>query len=122
MKTLLICEGYSTGASLSESTGYPVAVAFNAGNLLAVGRKMRGQFPDAQIIFAADDDFRTDGNPGLRYANEAAQAVAGIVAVPCFGDARPEGMTDFNDMYLLHGPEAVAKCIADAIEGGGQHD
>ena len=34
--TLLVCEGYSTGASLHEATGYPIACALNCGNLKPV--------------------------------------------------------------------------------------
>ena len=34
--TLLICEGYATAASLREATGYPVVIAFSAGNLKPV--------------------------------------------------------------------------------------
>jgi putative DNA primase/helicase len=37
---LIVCEGFATGASLYEATGQAVAVAFNAGNLLAVARSM----------------------------------------------------------------------------------
>jgi putative DNA primase/helicase len=30
---LCICEGFATGASIHEATGYPVEVAFSAGNV-----------------------------------------------------------------------------------------
>jgi putative DNA primase/helicase len=43
---LCIAEGFATGATIFEATGYPVAVAFNAGNLLAVAKAMREKFPD----------------------------------------------------------------------------
>ena len=66
--TLCIAEGYATGASIFEATGYAVAVAFNAGNLDAVARELRGKYPDMRIIVCADDDYRTDGNPGIREA------------------------------------------------------
>jgi putative DNA primase/helicase len=39
-----------TGASIHEATSLPVAIAFNAGNLLAVAKAMRVKFPDAKII------------------------------------------------------------------------
>lgn len=38
---LCIAEGFATGASIHEATGYPVAVAFNAGNLMSVARALR---------------------------------------------------------------------------------
>jgi hypothetical protein len=34
----------------------PIAVAFNAGNLLPVARAMRAKFPDLQLILSADND------------------------------------------------------------------
>lgn len=94
---LCICEGFATGASINEATGYPVAVAFNAGNLEAVARGMRAKFPDLPLIICADDDVCTAGNPGLSKATAAAQTVGGRLAVPFFGTDRPDGATDFND-------------------------
>src|SRR3972149_2993227 len=38
---LCIAEGFATGATIHEATGYPVAVAFNAGNLRPVAMAMR---------------------------------------------------------------------------------
>jgi putative DNA primase/helicase len=93
--------------------GYPVAVAFNAGNLEAVAKAMRRKLPDLPMIICADDDSATDGNPGLTKARQAALATGAKVAVPDFGDQRPEGATDFNDMVGL---EAVAKAISAATE------
>ncbi len=84
---LAICEGFATGATIHEATGYPVAVAFSAGNLMAVAQAMRAKFPDLTLILCADDDHGTPGNPGLTKATEAARAVGGVVAVPEFGRA-----------------------------------
>src|SRR5213075_3124403 len=47
---LCIAEGYATGASIHEATGLPVAVAFDAGNLVAVARELRAKFPAARLI------------------------------------------------------------------------
>lgn len=113
---LCIAEGFATGATIHEATGYPVAVAFNAGNLLAVVQAMRAKFPDLPLILCADDDHRTAGNPGLTNATEAARAVGGLLAVPDFGSDRPEGATDFNDMAQLFELEAVQLAIAGLIE------
>lgn len=54
--TIIICEGFSTGDSIRKATGKPVVVAFNAGNLIAVGKVIRAKYPVAKIIFAADND------------------------------------------------------------------
>ena len=111
-----ICEGSATGASIHEATGYPVAVAFNAGNLEPVAKAMRAKFPDLPLIVCADDDVRTAGNPGVSKATAAALAVGGLVALPDFGTDRPDGATDFNDMAQLCGVEAVAKAVQGATE------
>lgn len=81
---LCIAEGFATGATIHQATGYPVAVAFNAGNLLAVANTMREKFPDLPLILCADDDRHTPGNPGLSKASEAARAVGGLLAIPEF--------------------------------------
>ncbi len=111
---LCIAEGFATGASVHEATAYPVAVAFNAGNLLATAQAMRAKFPTLPLILCADDDYRTAGNPGLAKATEAASSVGGLLAIPDFGAERPDGATDFNDMAQLCGAEAVRRAIAGA--------
>ncbi len=112
---LCIAEGFATGASIHQATGYPVCVAFNAGNLKPVALTMRECFPSRQLILCADDDAETKGNPGLTKAREAALSVSGSLATPMFGDNRPEGMTDFNDMATRLGLEAVCDQIGKAV-------
>ncbi|MCB9973559.1 MAG: toprim domain-containing protein [Rhodospirillales bacterium] len=91
-ESLCIAEGYATAATLHESTGLSVAVAFDAGNLMAVALAIRAKFPTIDIILCADNDTETDGNPGLTKAREAAAAVNGLLAVPTVPG-------DFNDLY-----------------------
>ena len=122
---LCIVEGFATGASVHEATGYAVAVAFDAGNLQPVAKALRKKFPDLRLIVCADDDWQTEGNPGLTKATEAAQAVGGFVAVPDFGPDRPEGASDFNDLHQTQGLEAVANCVDAALpeqESAGDED
>ena len=118
---LCISEGWATGATIHEATGYPVAVAFNAGNLLAVARVMREKFPALTLIICADDDSQIDGNPGLTKATEAARSVGALVAIPDFGANRPDKATDFNDMAAAlqgQGLEAVRNTIGATLESG----
>lgn len=112
---LIIDEGMATSATIHEATGYPVVTAFNAGNLMAVAKIMRKKFPDLPIILCADDDHKTNGNPGLSKAKEAAKAVRGIVAAPHFDENRPDWASDFNDMMQLKGLESVRECINQAL-------
>jgi putative DNA primase/helicase len=113
---LCVCEGYATGASIHEAMGYPVAIAFDAGNLLPVAEALRGKYPGVTLILCADDDHNTEGNPGMTKARAAAQAVSGKLAIPVFGDNRPDGATDFNDLHKAQGTEAVKRCIEAAVK------
>ena len=97
------------------------SVAFNAGNLLPVARTLRAKFPDLRLTICADDDAKTPGNPGVKKARVAAQAVGGLLAVPDFGANRPIGATDFNDLHRLAGLEAVRACIERAAPIGSDH-
>lgn len=83
LDSLLICEGYATGATLYAATGRAVAVCFSAGNLQPVARALHMKFPELVLIVCADND-PTPGNPGLTHATQAARAVGGLVAVPRF--------------------------------------
>lgn len=53
---LLLVEGYATGASLHAATGLPVAVAFDANNLVPVGEALRARYKGLRILACADDD------------------------------------------------------------------
>ena len=119
-EVLILCEGYATGASIHEATGQAVAVAFNAGNLLEVAQALHGKYPTLRLIVSADDDWKTNGNPGITKATEAARAVGGYLAVPTFPADRPGKATDFNDLHALAGLDAVKAGIdaAVAVEAG----
>lgn len=103
-----ICEGFATGASIHEATGDDVVVAFDASNLLPVAKAMRDKYPDRKIILWADDDYRRvdrNGQPeniGVIKAIEAAESISnGYWTMPDFGEKRPEGATDFNDLFQM---------------------
>lgn len=107
--TIIICEGYATGATLHAATGDPVVIAFTCGNLSAVGKALRARYANACIVFAADNDEATAGNPGVSKAMEAAFDIGALVVVP-----RQPG--DFNDLAADYGPEAVRLSIAALSE------
>src|SRR5262249_23761509 len=113
-KLLYIVEGYATGATVYEATGTTVVVAFNSGNLPSAAKTLRKKFPDLEIVICADDDYRTAGNPGLTKAQEAAAQIGAKIAVPEFGENRPEKATDFNDMVAHLGLDKVAEFLRTA--------
>ncbi len=109
-----VAEGFATGASIHEATGHRVAVAFHAGNLVAVAKAIRDRHPQADIVVCADDDHETKGNAGLTLARQAALAVGGRLAIPDFGSERPAGATDFNDLHRNRGLSAVLTAVRAA--------
>jgi len=112
---IFICEGYATGASIHESTGKPVAVSFNAGNLMKVAKLLRDLYPKHPLIVAGDDDWKTANNPGKQSATEAATAVGAKLVFPYFKDPRQDKWTDFNDMVADQGMFITGVALEDAI-------
>lgn len=115
--TIVVCEGYATGCTIHDVTGFAVVVAFDRSNIWNVTRSLRERFEKAHIIIAADDDWQTSGNPGLKDAKKAAAEFRCAVAIPDFSDAdeRQPKETDFNDMFARCGAGAVRdvfnKCL-----------
>ena len=114
---VLVAEGYATAASLHQATGYPVAVAFDAGNLVHVAKALRSQHPGALLVLCGDDDVQTlaqsGHNPGRDKATAAARAVRGLAVFP---EPLPDGGSDFNDLHQVAGLEAVRSIVQAAID------
>lgn len=108
-KVVFIAEGFATGASIHEATGYTVLVAFDCGNLPKVAKIAKEIYPGSKIIIGADNDQFTDGNPGLTTGRAAATLVFGEVVHPVFSEAEVSAgkPTDFNDLRVLRGLDAV---------------
>lgn len=114
---LLVAEGYATAASLHMATGWPVVVAFDAGNLMHVAKALQAQNAGALVVVCGDDDTdtqaRTGRNPGREKAEAVARAVGGVAVFPI---ELPDGGKDFNDMLQAHGLKAVQTCVQQAID------
>ncbi len=95
--TVYVCEGYATGATLHQITGQCVVIAFDAGNLEAVGMAIRTRYPHAGLVFAADNDLGVKAgnieNPGVHFAKQAAIACNGYLLTP-----KTSVKADFNDL------------------------
>ncbi|MFZ7127545.1 MAG: AAA family ATPase [Desulfobacterales bacterium] len=105
---IYITEGYATGATIHEATGCTVLVAFDAGNLLPVAQSLRTKHSGAKIVICADDDrWKPEiGNAGIENGKAAAKAVGAELISPRFKDLSTQP-TDFNDLAVLEGIEAV---------------
>lgn len=112
---LMLAEGYATAASVHEATGRPVAVAFDVGNLRHVAQALRVAFPGARLAVAGDDDRHTAQRSGKNPGREAAEAVArehgGAALLPTFAAVGPADATDWNDLHVAQGLEAVREQI-----------
>ena len=108
-KVVFVAEGFATAASIFEATGYTVLVAFDCGNLPKVAKVAKELYPGSKIIIGADNDQYTDGNPGLTTGRAAAALVFGEVVHPVFSEGEVSGgkPTDFNDLHVLRGLDAV---------------
>ena len=105
---LILCEGYSTGMSIYQSTSIATAVCFGANNLESVAKSLRAKYPKTKIIIAGDDDQFNSINTGRNKSFIAAKQVNASTIFPVFEDLSTKP-TDFNDLYCLEGLEAVRK-------------
>lgn len=113
---VLVCEGYATGASLHQCTGYAVAVAFDAAGLLRVSAILKAKYPDCEVVIAADNDAFKAGNPGLTAAKKAAKKNGLRVVFPVFADHQG-WLKDWNDMHQHHGVPTVAQEVERQLAG-----
>ncbi|MBN3967244.1 toprim domain-containing protein [Pseudomonas gregormendelii] len=105
---IFICEGWATGVTLLAHYGAAAVVcAMNAGNLRPVAVGLRSKYGGlTDLTIAADDDRRTDGNPGQAAANAAALAAGALIATPQWPPGAPLELSDFNDLYCWEADHA----------------
>jgi putative DNA primase/helicase len=110
---IAIAEGIATAISVNRATGWPTFCAFDSGNLLPVGELLAAQYPDCELVFMADNDIGTTGNPGYQYARRAAETLGAHLALP---DALGNRSTDFNDAEVALGGPAIRNKILAQLE------
>lgn len=120
-KLLYICEGWATGWTIHMATSLAVIVAFFDGGLKTVGKIIREKYPEARLIFAADNDrwkpVNRGGemvNPGVYAAREAAEALNAEYCIPDFVDLETKP-TDYDDLRQLEGLDAVQKWLKPSM-------
>lgn len=116
--TVIIAEGYATGADVHKATSLPTFVAFDGDNLVTTAKAVREKYPTANILIAADDDHHLPNrnpplpNKGLKCAQRAAEAVGGKVLAPSFTPAEKDrGATDWNDLKQLRGEKGLLSAL-----------
>jgi len=106
-----LCEGFATACSVHEATGMPTISCIDSGNMQACIASLRQANPGLKLIICADDDFETKRkigkNPGIDAAYHAKKCFSNsLIKIPKFKVRITE--TDFNDLMILEGKEAVA--------------
>ena len=119
---ILVAEGYATAASLHMATGLPTVVAIDAGNIDPVMAKITKVYSKGNYIICADNDLKTEQkigrNPGIAAAIACQEKYDCKVAIPNFtGIKNPLELTDFNDLHVAKGLDAVANVIDNSING-----
>ena len=134
-----IGEGVATCDTVRQATGWPVCVAFNAGNLKEVCQSVARSYPGARIVVIADNDlwtwdnkarknkpdvlpakdapewaeWRANGwlrNVGREAAEQAAAGIGGAQVL------YPEAGGDWNDYASVSGLDAVTAQLVAPVE------
>lgn len=92
---IFVVEGYATGATLHEVKGWPIAIAFNATNLLPVAQVLHEAYPDALIVICSDQDIYNGYEQAFIKEKDITPAVRDQVALLKF--SRPDVSIEFVD-------------------------
>ena len=100
-----VATGYSTAASIYESTGCITVMAVSDDNVAAIVQRLRTKFPHTELTVCADYDAR-DKFTSLALKHNARLCHAPMV------NSNPK--SDFNDLMIANGKSAVCEVIGDA--------
>ena len=91
--SVVVCEGYATGASIHEASGLQVYVCFSASSLVKLAPQIAEKIGrrGASLIIGADND-----EAGLKAVSEALKACPGAVSVTPKGEGQ-----DWNDVFAV---------------------
>lgn len=146
LSVILICEGFATAASVRQSTGLPVFVAIDSGNIGPVIIALKAKYLKSKFIVCADNDqftfehgkkpddvnkyevpgddprwleWREQGilyNTGITSAHKAVAKVGGAVVIAPTFKSLKNKPKDFNDLFLLEGSVVVNEQIQEAVK------
>ena len=103
--SFLVATGYSTTASLHESTGSIAIGVASDGDMEAGLLKLRSRYPDTELVICADYDARD------KFTSLALQYNARLCYAPMV-NGNPK--SDFNDLMIASGESAVCEIVGDA--------
>lgn len=100
-----VATGYSTAASIYESTGCITAMAVSDDNIPAIVEKLRIKFPQTELTICADYDARD------KFTSLALKHNCRLCYPPMVNN---NSKSDFNDLMIASGKSAVCEIIGDA--------
>lgn len=118
---IVLCEGFATGATIHEATGWLVVVCLSASNLVRVSRWAGHRWPGRPFVVAGDDDWhlprkeKPQPNEGLEAAIKAARNLGCRHVLPDMQGVVTDGGDDFNDQAVEYGLEDVAATLVRAL-------
>lgn len=107
-----VTEGIATGATIFQATGKTTLVCFGHSNMVEVAKAVKAKYPDKLFCVYGDDDRNVEGNPGRTSATKAQLLLGGPLVFPTFREEDHE-LTDFNDLHVKYGIEAVKNQLQD---------
>lgn len=113
MNEFIIAEGFATAATLNEALQKPIIMGVDSGNLIKIVENLKNEYPNITITIAADNDkrreFEGSVNVGAKVAEEIKQKYPQTkLIIPKINNEEAKlGISDFNDIYLKKGIEAV---------------
>lgn len=102
---LLVATGYSTTASIHESTGGTAVMVHSDGTMANVIPILRNKYPDKEITICADYDARN------KFNSLAMQYHCRLCYSPMVNNNEK---SDFNDLMIAKGKSALCEVIGDA--------
>lgn len=114
--TIILCEGYATGATIYNAIKEATVICFSSTNLKEAALELGSLYPNASILIAGDDDRFKEINSGRIEAMSAAKHVGGNTIFPQFKDFDDKSLNDFNDLQNAYGIKEVKSRIYGAIK------
>lgn len=114
---LIIGEGIATVLSVKQATGYPVVAALSCGNLASVAQAMRKRYPQGKLLILADIGNGQDKAFAAARQTNGMAVTPRIEGIPNMTPEQQAQATDFNDLHVLAGLDAVRAQIDDAVNG-----
>lgn len=128
--TIILAEGYATARSIAQALDAKsipadrstlnigskiILAAMSSSNMKNVAEKIAEQFPNSEIIIAADND-----EAGRKAVTEAQKAISGKVSCAAIYPS-PE-FNDFNDMYRAVEAEGLRKYFSILDKGNEENE